>query len=345
VTARGGERGRSRGKSDTAATGPELLREIAAGRIAPVYYLCGEPHPLMQVVAALKQAVLRGDESAFNFDAFTVPEATIGQILDAARTLPMLGPRRLVQVRDAHLLSAELLAQILPYAADPSPSTCLLLVGEKADLRLKFFGELKKSGVVVKFEPLKDRQAPEWVATEARRLDVPLEPGAAERIAEAVGTDMSQLASAIERVSLYVGPGKPVRPTDVDELLAQTRQRSIFELTNAVGRGQRREALLVLRRMLQDREPALRILAMLERHVRQLWAAKELARRGQSKNDIAASLGIHPFFVGDVLQQAQRVSEPALQRTHRALFLADRQLKSSRLDDWLILERLVMHLT
>jgi DNA polymerase III subunit delta len=322
----------------------ELLKEIAAGQIAPVYYLCGEPHPLQHVVAALRQAVLSGGESAFNYDALTVPEAGIVEILDAARTLPMLGPRRLVQVRDAHLLSAEDLAQALPYLKAPSPSTCLLMIGEKADLRMKFFAELKKHGVVAKFEPLKDRQVPEWLTAEARRQGIKLEPGTAEHVAEAVGTDMAQLASALERLSLYAGIGKPVSPADVDDLLAQTRQRSIFELTNAVGRGQRREALLVLRKMLQDREPGVRIVAMLSRHLRQLWSAKELAGRGRSKQEIAAALGIHPFFVGDVIQQGQRFSEPTLLRTHRALFLADRRLKSSRLAEAAILEQLVVGL-
>jgi DNA polymerase III delta subunit len=83
---------------------------------------------------------------------------------------------------------------------------------------------------------------------------------------------------------------------------------------------------------------------MLARHVRQLWSAKELAARGRDRQAIAEALGIHPFFVGDVLQQAQRLSGPTLERTHRALFEADRSLKSSRLPDSLILEQLVMSL-
>jgi DNA polymerase-3 subunit delta len=211
-------------------------------------------------------------------------------------------------------------------------------------MRLKFFGELKKHGVVAKFEPLRERQAAGWLAAEARRLKIDLRPGAAEGIADAVGTDMAQLASALERVSLFVGLDQAAGPSDVDELLRQTRQRSIFELTNAVGRGRRREALLVLRRMVQDREPGVRIVAMLARHLRQLWSARELVGRGQSKGDIAAALGIHPYFVGDVLEQARKWSIPALGRTHRALFEADRRLKSSRLSDGIILEQLVLDL-
>ncbi|MCC6749411.1 MAG: DNA polymerase III subunit delta [Deltaproteobacteria bacterium] len=322
----------------------ELLDEIAAGKLAPVYFVCGEAYPRDQVVSALRNAVLGGKESAFNFDGLDAKAAGPVGILSAARTLPMFGTRRLVLVRDADELAAEALNQLLPYVKDPNPSTCLVFVAEKADLRLKFFSAVKEHGVLVRFEPLKDRQAPAWLQSEARRQKLKLEPGAAERIAEAVGTDMAQLASALERLSLYVGDGKPIAASDAEELLAQTRQRSIFELTNAVGRGQRREALLVLRQMLLAREPAVRVVAMLARHLRQLWQARELARARSTPQEIASRVGMHPFFVADLLAQAERFDGATLERTHRALYEADRTLKSSPLADALVLDQLVLAL-
>jgi len=322
----------------------EILEAIEESRLSAVYYLCGEAYAVDRVALALRRAVLGEAASAsFNLDVLE-GEAGASGILAVARTLPMFGERRLVEVREAHRLAAEELSRLLPYLQEPSPSTVLLLRAEKADLRLKFFTELKKRGVVARFEPLKDRQTAGWVAAEARRTKVKLLPGAAEAVAEAVGTDMAQLASSLEQVSLFAGPGQPVGPDQVEEVLARTRQRSIFDLTNAVGRGQRGEALLVLRRMLSDREPGVRILAMLARHLRQLWQARELSGRGQPRDAIASALGIHPFFVGDILDQARRFSAEALERTHRALFRADLSLKSSRLSEGMILERLVLSL-
>lgn len=322
----------------------DILSDIKGNRIAPIYYLCGERYPVNQVITALRHAVLGGEENSFNFDALLASEIDVKDILFAARTLPMLGAKRLVQVRDAHLFPAEALNKLLPYVKEPAPTTCLLLIADKADLRLKFFTELKKKAVVLRFEPLKEHQVSSWVMQEARRLGIKLQPGTAERISEAIGTDMDQLVSALERLSLYVGPKAVITPAEVDELLVETRQRSIFDLTNAVGRGQRREALLVLRKMLENRESGVKMVMMLARHVRQLWSARELLRRGRAKNDIAAALGIHPYFISDLLQQTERFSEHMLQRTHRALFQADRRLKSSRMPEGLILEQLVLEL-
>ena len=133
----------------------DLIADIEAARLSPVYYLCGERYPVDRVSAALRRAVLGGkNASAFNFDALG-PDAGAREILSAVRTVPMLGRARLVQVRDAHLLSAEELNKLLPYLEDPAPFSHLLFTAEKADLRLKFFSRLKKLGVVQRFDPLK----------------------------------------------------------------------------------------------------------------------------------------------------------------------------------------------
>jgi DNA polymerase-3 subunit delta len=326
------------GRSRTAA---DPLDAVTRGELAPVYFICGEPFARDRMVAAVRRQVVGEKASAFNFDALDGKENTARDILAAARTMPMLGGKRLIQVREADALGAEGLNGLLPYVADPSPFSVVLLVAEKADMRLKAFSQIKKVGVVHRYEALKERQVAAWLKAEAKRDTIKLAAGAAERIADAVGTDMGQLYSALERLSLYVG-GRAIEIADVEELLAETRQRSIFELTNAVGRGDRREAMLVLRRMLRAREPALRIVAMLSRHVRQLWVASELS--GRSQQDIAEAVGVHPFFVKDIIAQARRFDVAMLQKTHRALYEVDRSLKSSRLPAELQMERLVLSL-
>lgn len=313
--------------------------------LAPVYYLCGVPFARDRAFAAIRQRVLGSAEaSAFNYDSFDGKGAGADQILAAARTVPMLGGQRLVVVRSAHELPAEQLGRLVPYLDDPSPYAVVVMLADKADLRSKFFVKLRKTGVLERFEPLKDRDVPRWLAAEAQRRDIQLKPGVPQRIGEAVGLEMGQLADALERLALYVGLGNAIRVADVEDLLAQTRQRSIFELTHAVGQGQRREAMLVLRQMRLGREPALRIAAMLARHVRQLWSVRELASTGTSNKDIAGRLGIHPYFVSDMIRQAQRFDLVTLRRTHRELWELDRELKSSRVDDDALLDRTVLRL-
>lgn len=322
----------------------DILTDIARGKIAPLYFLIGERYPQERVLQALRGALLQGGENDFNFESLHAKEDGVQAILSAARTMSLLGGTKLVVVREAQLLPAAELNKMLRYVEDPSPASCVLFMAAKAKTQLKFFKVFKKKGVIQKDKPLKDREVPRWLGAEARRLKIKLEPGTAERIADSIGADMVRLITSLEQLSIYVGPGQPIGPRDVEELLAQTRERSIFDLTNAVGRGQRREALAVLKRMLEAREPGVRILVMLTRHVRQLWSAWEMTKRRMGKDAIAKQIGVHPYFVQDIIRQGNRMGGKTLRRMHRALFEADRAIKSSRLSDAVIMERLVLSL-
>ncbi|HEY6475496.1 MAG TPA: DNA polymerase III subunit delta, partial [Polyangia bacterium] len=229
------------------------------------------------------------------------------------------------------------------YLEDPNPATCLLLVADKVDVRFKAFQVLKKRGYLHVFAPLRDQALGGWVRGEARARKLTIAPDAAEALATAAGPDLGRLSQALDLLALYAG-GKGITVDDVEDLVAETRERGIFELTKAIGAGNVARALALLTNMLRNREPALRIQFMLARHLRQVWRAKELAASGAARNEIAAGVGINPYFLDDVLVPARRMSRAALERAFDRLYTADVELKSSKLDPEIALSRLVQTL-
>lgn len=328
----------------------DVVAELRAGRVAPIYYLYGKEQFLVQrALAAIRAAVLDPKTQAFNLDGIDCKEAKEGarnaeRILAAARTVPMMAARRLVLVKDADGLSPDDLEALLPYLGDPLETTCLVFVAQNADLRRRFFLELKKTGGLAKFEPLYERRLPAWIEAEARGLGHGIEPGAAQLLCDVVGSDLAALAQALEQLSLFVGPKARITMAAVEELVAETRQHSVFDLANAVGERDTRKALHQCQRMLQAREPAIRILFMLTRHFRQLWIAREALVQRLDRDEAARRIGIPPFFVDGLLNQARSFDEPTLARAFEALYGADRDLKSSRAGDEVVLERLLVDL-
>jgi DNA polymerase-3 subunit delta len=325
----------------------DVIAEVRAGRVEPVYYLYGkEPFLVQRALAAIRAAVLDPRTQAFNFDTVDCKEGAhhAERILAAARTLPMMARRRLVLARDADALKPEALEAMLPYLGDPAETTCLVFVAEGADLRRRFFLELKKTGGLAKFEPLYERRLPPWIEAEAKSLGHGVEPGAAQLLCDVVGADLSSLAQALEQLSLFVGPRQRITVAAVEELCAETRQHSVFDLANAVGERDTRKALHQCQRMLQAREPAIRILFMLTRHFRQLWIAKELEAQHADREEAARRIGIPPFFVDGLMTQARRFDGATLGRAFEALYDADRALKSSHAGDEVLLERLLVDL-
>jgi DNA polymerase-3 subunit delta len=328
------------------AAGADPLAPLREGEPGPLYFLYGKERYLLdRAVDLLRARVLDPRTKDFNYELFYGKEAGAARIVQAARTLPMMAKRRLILVRDADEMKSDELAGLIAYVTDPAPETCLVFVGEKIDQRMKFFTAFKKSGALIKLDPLYERQLPDFVRGEAKARGVAIAPDAVTMIVDEIGAELGQLADAVERLAIFVGERKQVSADDVENVVATTRQRNVFELANAVGEADRARALAILSSMLGARESGVRIVAMLARHLRQLWITQELLQRTRDKFEIAQALGIPPFFVDDMMRQARTLDAARAKRMHAALFDADKNLKSSRLDDARILEGLVLELT
>jgi DNA polymerase III subunit delta len=324
----------------------DILARVSSGEIAPIYCIHGSERFLIdRSVAAIRKAVT-GNESAaatsFDCDTFDLRDTPMVQVIGAAKTLPMWSRRRLVVAQGIDEVNAADLEPLLSYVADPNPRACLVLVGEKVDGRLRAFLALRKAGYLHEFARLRDRELPGWILAEAAQRGFQIDARAAEALAGAAGPDLGRVAQALEQVATFAGG--PIRRQHVEELIPESREHGVFELTRAIGTGDVELSLRLLGNMLKNREPALKIQFMLIRQLRQIWRAKELAAAKVPRAEIAAAVGIAPFFLDDILAPASRMSVAALRRSFLELYQADRSLKSSRIDPELQMMRLVRRL-
>ena len=162
---------------------PDIAGALARGQIDPIYCLSGEPYLVEATAAAIRATVLAeaGAAAAFNHDTFELKDKGVGAALSTARTVPMMARRRLVVGKGVDDVKAADLEPLAAYAEDPNPSTCLLLLAEKVDVRFKVFQTLRKRGYLHVFGPLRDREVPGWIRTEARNRKIAIAADAARR--------------------------------------------------------------------------------------------------------------------------------------------------------------------
>lgn len=315
----------------------------AKGDPAPVYCLHGpERYLIDRAIDELKRRVLGdGAGAGLNHDVFDLKESGLDRAVAAARTLPMFAKRRLVVGHGIDQTRTDEHETLIEYLRAPNPSTCLVLVGEKADGRLKLFQALKKAGALHEHPHPKERELPDLITAEAARRKATMDGDAALALANAIGADLGRLAQAVEQLALYAGEGARITRDHVESVVADTRERSVFDLTKAIAAGQVGAAAGVLANLLAGREPPLRIHFMLSRQLRQIWRAKQLLAAGADRGAIASGIGMSPYFLDEILEPARRLPEAALRRAHERLYRSDRALKSSRLDGDLQIGRLV----
>jgi DNA polymerase-3 subunit delta len=261
----------------------------------------------------------------FNYDVVEgKPKAS--QIVALAQTLPMMAKMRMVFVRDLALLPADEGEALLDYVAKPNPSTVVVALTSKLDKRLKLFAQLSKKGYLHVLEAPPVRALGGWVKDEAKARNVKIDAAAVQRLVDAVGSDLSRLGLAVEQLGLYAGD-KPVTSDDVDDLIADTRERSVFELTDAIGAADRARALAAVASLCDQRESAVGVVVMLARHVRQLSLLHHMRTAHVPRGEWASRIGVPPFVVDKLTSQAQRYTPRALANATRRLAAADRALK------------------
>jgi DNA polymerase-3 subunit delta len=300
------------------------LHPLVERGLAPVYVLHSE-HPILveRALVAIRDAAVPPAARGFNYDVVE-GKASGSRIVALAQTLPMMAERRMVLVRDLSLLSADEAEPVVQYFAKPSPSTVLVAMASKLDKRMKVFAAASKKGFLHVLEA--PRQVGPWLRAEAQAKGVKLEAAAFNRLIDAVGDDLSRLAIAVEQLGLYSG-GKPVTADDVDDLVADTRERSVFELTDAIGSADRARALAAVASLCDQRESAVGVVVMLARHVRQLSTLHALRSANVPRSEWASRVGVPPFVVDKLLAQARSFTPEALAHATRRLAEADRALK------------------
>lgn len=324
----------------------ELVATVEEGKIPSVALLVGaESFFIDRAVAALRKAVGEGGMGSLNEDIFEGRGVSAVRVIEAARTLPMLAARRFVLVRDVSTLNAEGLEKLAEYAAAPYDTCCLVMTAEKLDGRSKLVKRATSAGCYFEALPLKERDVRGFVGQEARRRKLKIAPQALDALVDAVGVDLPAIDDALERLSLFVGPAGTIDLAAVEACVARVRSESIWALVDAVGLRDRKTALRAAASLLAEREPPLRILAMVARQLRMVARMKSALIAGASEADATRAAGAPPFKARELAQAARRLDAASLSRAFSVLAETDLALKGSKRPPDIVLESAILSLT
>ena len=302
----------------SAITPGEALKQIAAGDLAPVYLLLGDDDlEKAELADAFEQAVDEGLR-AFNVERLDGAEATLRQVVEAAATLPMMAPRRIVIVRRAERCltpkresraAAGDLAAFEEYLAGPYPHACLVLVASGLDRRRRTTARLLDAATRVTGDELASvADAERWVRRRVSSAGKAIDAAAVRLVAGRAGPDLPRLRGEVDRLLLFIGDAQKVSLDDARMVAGPAAAHDDWAVARAIERGQTAIAL------------------------------RELA--------LVVESGAAPYMVLGQLAWVARTKLPdhriaaAVESLHRT----DLDLKSSAGDHRVLLERLVAEL-
>ncbi|PWB48968.1 MAG: DNA polymerase III subunit delta [Candidatus Methylomirabilota bacterium] len=310
---------------------PRKTHDFRHGEIASVYCLYGEEdYRREQVLNQLLDALLQEGMRDLNLDQIRPGETGSGSILGSARTLPFLAPRRVILIRDVEGLSRDQQEELLAYLNEPCPTSCLVLVAKRLDLRTRLAAVLQKKGVLLRFDRPEADSLKESLTAAARERGVRLQPEAVSLLLALVGDDVRQLIYNLERLILFVGEREEIGESEVAALVGETRVRSIFQLTDAVSSRNLDPALRCLTSLLESGEEPLAIIGMLARQIRLLIRAKSLREQSATVGRMTQGFNLPPRVVAALAEHAASRSWPQLSGALHALSEADLAIKTGK---------------
>ena len=193
----------------------QIIRDVQAGNIKPVYYLMGdESYYIDRLADFIVNAVLKPEEQDFNLMTFFGAEADIDAIIAAARSYPMAAQHLVIVVKEAQGLKN--LSRLEYYFRQIQPSTVLIFCHKNGiiDRRQKVATLINKEGVLFESKKLYDNQLAPFVQNYLRRKHFAAGPGAAEMVADFIGSDLNRIASELDKLILALPKGEQTITVD-----------------------------------------------------------------------------------------------------------------------------------
>jgi len=338
------------GRYKKKSSGPgfaELQREVEGGRIQPLYLFVGEEQYLQERALRLLRGTVDEALRVFNVSAFSIgsdngsgTKTTAAMVIDAANQMPMMSARRIVVVREFDKIKEDEQELVLAYLKNPAATTTMVFQAAKPDKRRKLTAALIKTCAVITFDFLDEGRAKRWAGDRLKKTGCSIEPAALSLLIGLVGTGLTRLENELEKLAAYADGGA-INSAAVQALVPRATEHAGWELWDAINARDRKRALKLMQRLLDDSD-ALPILGALASLYRRLLTGKQLIEGGASTQEIEKATG---QWSDNFFARLRRSSRAEIVHGLRRIAAVDNAIKNSEGTPRLQMEYLVAELT
>ena len=325
---------------------PEEFRTLLNrkdARVPAVVFFVGQDEYLCRdLIDRVKAKVLGNTDSLNALESWDGAEHTLADILASADQMSFGVSQKVLEVRNAESLLAE--DEILEsYLQNPSGGAVLLFRVEKLDMRRKSAKSIEKFSTVVTIaDPYADQRDGEVRRLMDRFPRVKLEPEALACLRDWVDDDLGALSKELEKISVAYPDKALVETADIEGLVFRQQTQNVFELVDAIFQRDKKKAMDMLVRWMQDEgRSALEIFGLLRSQAEKLYLGAELLDSGKPLRTVCQTLRIPPYFADAFAAKARKAKTLRPGRFFSALHQSDRAIKTGLLADDTAAELLV----
>ena len=326
----------------------ELKNNLKKGNFENVYLITGKEQVFIKEIQAAFREIMSPEEREMNFSNFDLEEVSLADLINEAISAPFFGERRLVFAQHPYFLTGERAKNVieqdpellLKYIQNPTPSTILVVFAsyDKLDSRKKIVKQFKKSAVMVDAGQMEGPVLNRTIKNDLKNAGYEIDNSALELLISKTKSNYSLITNQLEKLKLYALQSKKIDQTAVAELVPQSLEDNVFELTNQILNKNIYQAEELYKQFLLQKIDPILLVAIIISQLRLLIQVKILSERGLSEGTIAKNLRLNPYRVKYAYRQARTLNRKQLQIMYDDVVNLDFQIKSGQGDKELLFD-------
>jgi len=253
----------------------------------------------------------------------------------------------------------------------------LVLLAEAVDKRKNLYKYIREHGVILDLaidsggsasaKRDQEKVLKELIHNTLAKYNKKIDPATLPVLLERVGFHPVAAVMETEKLALYVADRETITRDDIDAIIGRTREEALYELTESVTSGKLEDGLRILAHLQDNGIHGLAILATLRNHLKKLLLVRSLQgldspsytpsisfqafQKGylpelkKDRDEWSALLWkIHPYALFMLFRQAKQFSCEDLQDGLKEVLAAEYRMKSSAVDNRLVMDNLLFRL-
>ena len=277
-----------------------------------------------------------------------MPGTDLDPLLEAIETLPFLGERTLIELRDFDINKCrDKSAETLKTLEIPEYCTVAIILkqGYEPDGRLSAVKTVRKLGQALEFTPQAQSELIRWISRRFEALGKTIGRAESEHLIFLSGGLMNRLIQDIEKLSAYAD-GSAITRADMDAVVSRLPEAEVFEMSDKLAAGDYNGTIATLYELLEMREHPIRLLSVIGQQFRNLYAARlalDYSRDTRWLMDVSAIR--YDFIARRLLGTARGFSSEQLADILDYCAESDYLMKSKSADDADILIDLLLRIS
>ena len=307
-----------------------------------ILMVSAEPFLLAEAEKDLRDRLIPLEELDLNYMMVYGWEARLKDTLEFLQTLPFLGNRRLLVIREIQKFDEW--KHLTGYLKDPNPSSLLLMTSSELKRSSAQFKALSANAVISELRRPYGKALIKWVVDrfekDGKRIDTQL----SEVLIQTAGEDLGILSTEIDKIVLSSGNRDTITHGDL-AVSVPGGVEIVFNFLDALGDQNSTGAMSSLKTLLMNDSPPEYLVHMMAWHYRQLLRGRELVSSGLSPTEAAVKMGKkYSGLKAKFARHLGRATESDLMRALEILADCDRELKRGHLPQGVLLDRVVLEL-